>query len=173
MESSQVKIDAVRRENERLKIKISQMTKDCDSLKMQIHDHSARLDQIHHQPRKSASPDEQADDLNIALSLGRFSSDSTFAEREIIDINHEIKESGKDRPSNLGKLELGLDCKSRSRDSFLDEPKAEENYASECKSRKASQSGWEDHEINLEMNPLKRPRVSIRAMCDTQNVSPN
>ncbi|GER51506.1 WRKY DNA-binding protein 72 [Striga asiatica] len=171
MESSQVKIDAVRRENERLKIKISQMTKDCDSLKMQIHDHSVRLDQIHHQPRKFTSPGEQANDL-VALNLGRFFDDSKFAELEIININHEINESGKDGLSKLGKLELSLDCKSQSRDSFLDEPNVEENNASDkCKSRKASRSGLEDHEINLEMKPLKKPRVSIRAMCDTQNMN--
>ncbi|GFP80036.1 probable WRKY transcription factor 61 [Phtheirospermum japonicum] len=135
MQSAQAKMDAVREENERLKRKISQMTKSYRSLKMKIDDHLVQHDESE----------------LVSLSLGKLSGDSTKR-------SEQIRNTNKNKHLNDGKfddkdqLELKLDCQFTS-----------------------SSSQSKEEEINndeiLEMNPLKKPRVSVRAVCDTPNMN--
>lgn len=177
METAKVKMEQVREENERLKLTLSQMMNNYHSLKMQFNG----IIQEEDRPKKptNLAPMAASDDESelVSLSLGRFSGDSRREEKKTQSKNLEN--------DKLDGLELGLDWKSHlghsteviSKDlkpeNSLDESKEEGNNdvrSSHNKSPKTSRSG--DDEI-LQHNPLKKPRVSIRAVCNTQTVSKN
>ncbi|KAI3467385.1 hypothetical protein Pfo_024048 [Paulownia fortunei] len=168
-------MDEVREENERLKLTLSQIMKDYHSLKMQFNDIIQE-----DQPKKSTNlaPMAASDDESefFSLSLGRFSGDSRREEKKTNYNESKNQENGK-----LDGLELGLDwkfhlgnstevSKNLRPENSSDESKEEGNndVRASHKSPKTSRSG--DDEI-FQHNPLKKPRVSVRAVCNTQTTN--
>ncbi|CAA2971772.1 probable WRKY transcription factor 72 [Olea europaea subsp. europaea] len=174
-------MDAVREDNERLKLTLSQILKDYHSLKMHFHGTAPRdaptlqknrptQTECYQQASLPDLPMVEESDL-VSLSLGRFS--SVVEKRNNNEKKHE--DHGK-----LDGLELGLDCKfhlgstevmkNQSPEHSFDESKEDEQNCTftPSKSLKNERSG--DDEI-LQQNPLKKPRVSIRATCDTQTMN--
>lgn len=169
MRKARVKMEEVREENERLKFTLSQILKDYNNLKNQF---KTQVEEEANQESKKAanlasmaastSDDDEESDL-VSLSLGRFSNDSTREKRKINAPSY--KES---KTLENGGIELGLSCKSDPDNSLeasrsFDEPKEEEVRSSS--SNKNSRSG--DDEI---LQQTKKPRVSVRAVCNTQTV---
>ncbi|CAA3017551.1 probable WRKY transcription factor 72 [Olea europaea subsp. europaea] len=179
-------MDAVREDNERLKLTLSQILKDYHSLKKHFHSIAPQDDEPTVQ-KNTPTPTEffqgaSLPDLPVveesklvSLSLGRFSSVDEKREerRNNIEKNHE-------EHYKFDGLELGLDCKfhlgssdvmkNPSTENRLDDSKEDEQNGTwtPSKSLKTKRSG--DDEI-LQQNPLKKPRVSIRATCDTQTIN--
>ncbi|KAL0385726.1 UNVERIFIED_CONTAM: WRKY transcription factor 72A [Sesamum radiatum] len=151
-------MDEVREENQRLKSTLSQIIKDYHSLKM--HFNHIIQDHHHHQPKKStdpAAPMAASDDESefVSLSLGRpVSGDSKREEM--------IKKNSSNYKHDHDGLELGLDCKSK-------EEGDNDNIRASQKSPKHHPTSGDD-EI-LQHNPLKKPRVSVRAVCNTQTMN--
>ncbi|CAI9756220.1 unnamed protein product [Fraxinus pennsylvanica] len=185
LKSAKAKMDAVREDNERLKLTLSQILKDYHSLKMHFHSTAPQDEPTLQKNRPTQTeffqqaslpdlPTEEESDL-VSLSLGRLSSvvEKREEKRNNSEKNHE--DHGK-----LDGLELGLDCKfhlgstevmkNQSPKRSFDESKEDEQNGTctPSKSLKTAKSG--DDEI-LQQNPLKKPRVSIRARCDTQSMN--
>ncbi|KAK6160009.1 hypothetical protein DH2020_003390 [Rehmannia glutinosa] len=181
LKTAKVKMDEVREENERLKLTLSQMMKDYNSLKMQFNDIIQEDDQLKKStnlaPMAASDGDHESD--FVSLSLGRFSGEFKREEKKNI-----YNESKNQENSKLDGLKLGLDWKFQLGDNSIevsknlrpesssDESKEEGNKelraSHDDKSAKISRSG--DDEI-LQQNPLKKPRVSVRAVCNTQTMN--
>nr|AKA27888.1 WRKY protein [Salvia miltiorrhiza] len=148
MTRAKLKMEEVREENERLKLRLSQVMKDYNSLKKQLNgitqeDESKKSTNL---GSLAASSDDDESEL-VCLSLGRSS-------RKKINLEND-------------KLELGLNSRNLRSENSLDESK-EEGSSDVRSSPKHSRSNGED-EI-LQHNPLKKPRVSVRALCNTQTM---
>ncbi|KAG8366307.1 hypothetical protein BUALT_Bualt17G0062700 [Buddleja alternifolia] len=164
LKTAKVKIDEVREENKRLKSTLFQMMKDCRSLKMQIHDIFKE-----DQPKKStdSAPTAASNDESelVSLSLGKFSGDSKKN-------SYESKIQENDRV--LDGLELGLDCKfhlnNPTLENSFDESNDEQNDEKRAYDKRPKTSRRGEDEM-LQQNPSKKPRVSVRALCNTQTMN--
>lgn len=172
MRRAKVKMEEVREENERLKLTLSQMMKDYHSLKMQFN--GITQEDQSKKPTNLASMAAASDDESemVSLSLGRFSADHSKRE-EIKKNSNSFNET-----KNLDGTELGLNWKvdldNSAEDSrnlradnienSLDESK--EEGSNDVVRSKNSRIGDED----ILQQPSKKPRVSVRAVCNTQTV---
>lgn len=177
---AKAKMDEVAEENKKLKLTLSQMMKTYQSLKTSFEGICKQDDHPVKVKDSSPKPDESEDrsELVCHLSLGSFSGE---------DCKKQGKKSNQEN-KNLKELveadglELGLDHKfhlcdsgdetknSSSENNSVDESKEEEIEAKgSFKSLKSARSATSD-EI-LELNPVKKPRVSVRAVCDTQTMN--
>lgn len=162
MKTAKVKMEQVREENERLKLTLSQMMNDYHSLKKQFND---KIKEDDHQLIKittdlspMAALDHDDESELVSLSLGRFSHDS-----------------------NNTKLGLGLDFrKSKSTEAvsmnLFDEESKEEVknnvvVSSRGSPKKSRSTGDDEDDVLQSCTVLKKPRVSVRAVCNTQTVS--
>lgn len=185
LQTAIVKMDQVREENERLKLTLSHVMKDYNSLKMQFN--GLIQEDHHHHPKKSPiiQPSDDHESELVSLSLGIFSGDSSSRrDAKKGGFTYESK-SQENNTGNRDGLDLGLDWKFHSNDSTeqlsknlitpdqnsSDGSKEEgnEDVHASRKSPRTSRSG-DDDEI-LQHVPLKKPRVSVRALCNTQTVS--
>lgn len=155
MKTGKVKMEEVREENERLKVTLSQMMKDYQSLKKQFNSKIKEEDQIKDLAPMAAFDHDDDDDESelVSLSLGRFSGD------------HSMKT----------KLGPGLDWKSKPTQLSLNLKPGNEsteegkNDVASRMSPKTSRSG--DDILQQQQPALKKPRVSVRAVCNSQTVS--
>ncbi|KAL8518777.1 hypothetical protein ACS0TY_009945 [Phlomoides rotata] len=164
MKSAKVKMEEVREENERLKLTLYQMMKDYQSLKKQFNGKIKDEDVQFKIPTDLAPMSDDDDESKlVSLSLGRFSS------------------SGDSMREKKPKLGLGLDWKSSKSTQVLlkpgnrfDESKEEgknDVVSSRRISPKTSRSTGDDEDDILQQYPaLKKPRVSVRAVCNTQTM---
>ncbi|PIN25328.1 hypothetical protein CDL12_01925 [Handroanthus impetiginosus] len=173
LKAAKLKMDRVREENERLKLTLSQVMKDYHSLKMQFND----IVQEDH-PKKISTDSDPSDDESefVSLRLGRFSGDLKLGKKKRTSYN----ENKSAKKGELDGLELGLDCKSCVSNSTqvsknlkpeksFDESREEGNFIEEFHKRaKASTSGCDDILLH---SPLKKPRVSVRTVCNTQTMN--
>ncbi|KAK4429960.1 putative WRKY transcription factor 72 [Sesamum alatum] len=165
LKRARVKVDQVREENKRLKSTLSQIMKDYHSLKMHFND---IIQEDHHHAKKSTTPMAASDDESefVSLSLGRpFSGDSKRGLEMMIKKNSCSDQSKNYENCTSNKhdgLELGLDCNSK------DEDRNDIRAASQKSPKNSTSTG--DNEI-LQHNPLKKPRVSIRAVCNTHTMN--
>ncbi|KAK6119007.1 hypothetical protein DH2020_047246 [Rehmannia glutinosa] len=109
VKTAKVKMDEVREENERLKLTLSQMMKDYNSLKMQFNDIIQEDDQLKKSTNlapMAASDGDHASEF-VSLSLGRFPGDHFRREEK----KHSFNESKNQENSQLDGLKLGLDWK--------------------------------------------------------------
>ncbi|CAK9137094.1 unnamed protein product [Ilex paraguariensis] len=175
LESAKAEKREVKEENERLKMILSRIMKDYQSLKMHFHDNAQLQD-----PKKPADtvPVDQEDEEQelVSLSLGRFSSEPRKDEKKIHETS-KIKEDGK---HGHGGLELGLDCRFDPSPSELPKNLSTKSKSSESKEEEPTET-WppskslktvrgEDDDVTFQ-SPLKKARVSVRALCDTPTVS--
>ncbi|XP_073316147.1 WRKY transcription factor 72A-like [Primulina huaijiensis] len=177
---AKAKMDEVAEENKKLKLTLSQMMKNYLSLKMSFDGTFKQDDHPIKVKDSSPKPDESEDrsELVFRLSLGSFSGeDCKRQEKKNNQENKNLTELVK-----ADGLELGLDHKfhlcdsgDATKNSFsenisVDESKEEEIEAKgSFKSWKSARSATSD-EI-LELNPVKKPRVSVRAVCDSQTMN--
>ncbi|KAL8035616.1 hypothetical protein ABFS82_12G105800 [Erythranthe guttata] len=185
LKTAKAKMDRVREENGRLKKTLSHIMKDYDSLKTKF---NGLIQENHDVPKKLrnlsppavvASDNDDESDM-VSLSLGRsFSGD--FTKRDIEKKGSIINRNENNKVSDG--LELGLHSKFHSDNDSTDLSKnlvVPENSSDESKEDvndsarasdkipKNSRSG--DDEI-LQHIPLKKPRVSVRALCNTQTMN--
>ncbi|KAG6426302.1 hypothetical protein SASPL_110524 [Salvia splendens] len=160
---AKVKMEEVRKENERLKVTLSQIMEDYSSLKKQfngITDQSKKATIL----ASMAGSDEESD--LVCLSLGRFS--GPREEKKKMMSKSKTLENG----NKLDGIELGLNsCHPDnsievSRNSLVESK--EEGSNDVRSSTKHSRIG--DDEILQQNNPMKKPRVSVRAQCNTQTM---
>ena len=155
---AKVKMEEVRKENERLKVTLSQIMEDYSCLKKQfngITDQSKKVTNL----ASMAGSDEESE--LVCLSLGRFSGPKE--EKKMMNKSKTLENGNK-----LDGIELGLNsCHPDNSRNSLDESK-EEGSNDVRSSTKHSRIG--DDEILQHNNPMKKPRVSVRAQCNTQTV---
>ncbi|KAL3840612.1 hypothetical protein ACJIZ3_025203 [Penstemon smallii] len=159
LKSARVKMDEVKKENKLLKLSLSQKMENYQSLKMHIHELVQQINQSKGSSLMASSNDDESN--LVSLTLGRFSGDSCKREDKKVQENVE-----------LDGLELGLDSKFHLNDSSQASkinPSPENSFDHE-KSPTPKTERSEDDEV-LEQNPLKKPRVSVRAVCDTQTMN--
>ncbi|KAL2546878.1 putative WRKY transcription factor 72 [Forsythia ovata] len=187
LKSAKAKMDAVKEDNERLKLTLSQILKDYHSLKMHFRSIAGQEEPTlqentptppteFFQPASLLESPMEEESKLVSLTLGRFSSvdEKREEKRNNNEKNHE--EHGK-----LDGLELGLDCKfhlgsievmkNPSPENSFDESKEDEQNNNTCTANKGLKTARSGDDENLLQNPLKKPRVSIRATCDTQTMN--
>lgn len=170
MRRAKVKMEEVREENERLKLTLSKMMKDYHSLKMQF-DGITQEDQSK-KPTNLASMAAASDDESemVSLSLGRFSADHSKSSRE------EMNKKNSNSFNETKNLELGLnwklDLENSAKDSRRgdDEPKEEGSNDVRSSRRSPPKSSRLGDDEDILQHPSKKPRVSVRAVCNTQTV---
>ncbi|XVF85991.1 hypothetical protein PTKIN_Ptkin17bG0165000 [Pterospermum kingtungense] len=187
IESTKDKIGKVKEENERLKLLLSQIVKEYESLQMRFLDilqQEEAQKSMATETAPSHQEDEESDDL-VSLSLGISSGCETKNEEKNISSNliGNGKEDHDQKPNDNEGLALGLECKfdppvssepekSPSSDSSLGKPE-EEKPTEVCppiKVQKTVRSSGDDEDVSEQM-PLKKARVSVRARCDTPTMN--
>ncbi|KAL6969550.1 hypothetical protein U1Q18_029261 [Sarracenia purpurea var. burkii] len=172
----------VREENERLKLVLSKIMKEYQSLQMHFHANVDRTEQAKESPSIAPPTNEVSEESEelVSLSLGRDSS----VEQLKKDIEKKISNPSKDEENDEfdGGLELGLGCKfnpcgsmevsknpTSPENRFGEEKEQEGNEKwSPGRSLKTVRSG--DDDVHLQNN-LKKARVSVRAVCDTPTMN--
>lgn len=168
-------MDEVREENERLKLTLSQIMKEYQSLQVHFHDIISQTEESKNTDSSSSHQEVEEPQL-VSLSLGRSSSEPKKEEK----INNSSKSSKKDDEFDHKGLALGLECKFDPGPVQLVNNLSPENSFElkgsdvtetwpPSKSLKTIRSG--DDDDVLQQNPLKKARVSVRARCDTPTVS--
>ncbi|KAL1550991.1 putative WRKY transcription factor 72 [Salvia divinorum] len=164
MTRAKVKMEEVRKENERLKVTLSQIMEDYSSLKEQF---NGIADQSKKARNLASMADSDDESELVCLSLGRFSGPREEKKKMNKTIN---LENGSNK---LDGIELGLNsCRPDnsvevSRNS-LDESKEEGSNDVRSSAKHSRITG--DEEILQQNNPVKKPRVSVRAHCNTQTM---
>ncbi|XVF43069.1 hypothetical protein PTKIN_Ptkin02bG0011200 [Pterospermum kingtungense] len=184
MESAKAKMGEVKVENERLKLLLSQIMKDYQSLQTRFLDVLQQEEAKKCSTKTASSHRENEESDLVSLSLGRSSSshDHEPNKEEKKSSNLISKEDEKPNNNNHEGLELGLECKFETTTGST-EP-AEKNPSSESslakteeeepteirppsKILKTGRSGGGDHEDASEQIQSKKARVCVRARCDT------
>ncbi|XVE53278.1 hypothetical protein DITRI_Ditri02bG0191700 [Diplodiscus trichospermus] len=183
IESVRATMGEVKEENERLKLLISQVLKDCQSLQMRFLDILQQEEAKNHSTMTAPSDqeNEESDDL-VSLSLGRSSGSHETKKEEKKSSN--LISKGEEDEKNEG-LELSLEWKfepaaAGSTDEPEKEPssgsslgKQEDEEASEAgpptKILKTVRSG-DDKDLSEQMQ-VKKARVSVRARCDAPTMN--
>ncbi|XP_059645351.1 WRKY transcription factor 72A [Cornus florida] len=165
LKSAKAEMGEVREENERLKQTLSHIMKEYQSLKM--HFQGIFQQQEVKKSTNSTGPihqdNEDQFELTVALSLGRASSEPKKDDKKA------STNSSKDREDDKfdNGLELGLDFKfDPNATEFTKNPSPENSLETwpPSKSLKTVRSGEDDVPQD---NPMKKARVSIRAICET------
>ncbi|XWS34052.1 hypothetical protein CRYUN_Cryun21dG0006100 [Craigia yunnanensis] len=181
IESTKAKMEEVKEENERLKLLLSQIVKDYQSLQMHFRD---ILQQEEAKKSTKAAPSHQENEESdlVSLSLGR--SSGSELKKEEKNISSSLISNGKkdEKPNDNEGLALGLECnfeppcstepeKNPSSESSLGKPEEEEPTVAWPPSKvlKTVRSG--DEEDRSEQMQLKKARVSVRARCDTPTMN--
>lgn len=167
MRRAKVKMEEVREENERLKLTLSKMMKDYHSLKMQF-DGITQEDQSK-KPTNLASMAAASDDESemVSLSLGRFSADHSKRSREEMN-----KKNSNNSFNETKNLELGLNWKLDLENSRRGDDESKEEGGNDVRSSRRSppKSSRIGDDEDILQHPSKKPRVSVRAVCNTQTV---
>ncbi|XP_051146177.1 WRKY transcription factor 72A-like [Andrographis paniculata] len=172
------KMDRIKEENQRLKMRLSQAMEDYNSLKRQFNN-ADQESNIHPKMSTNSSASSDGDDDSetlVSLSLGRSCNNSDMEETKTNDKKNKIVNTNCDdrrRNPNDG-LELGLDCKfhpDNSTEEILSENKSDETANTEVGDGSSKKSRSGDDEIIQENPSLKKPRVSVRAFCNTQTMN--
>ncbi|XWS64299.1 hypothetical protein CRYUN_Cryun06bG0174300 [Craigia yunnanensis] len=183
IESAKAKMGEVKEENERLKLLLSQIVKDYQSLQMRFLDILKQEEAKKHSTKTAPSHQENEESDLVSLRLGR-SSGSHEPKKEEKKSSNLISNGKEDeKPNNNEGLELGLECKfetagstepekNPSSESSLRKPEEEEptEVWPPSKILKTVRSG-NDLEDVLEQIQLKKARVSVRARCDTPTMN--
>ncbi|XP_010256569.1 PREDICTED: probable WRKY transcription factor 72 isoform X2 [Nelumbo nucifera] len=175
LESAKAEMGEVREENERLKMILSRIVKDYQSLQMQFY---GIVEQEEAKKSGDTAPvDQEIEEPElVSLSLGRTASEPKKDEK-----NSNSSKSKED--DDQEGLSLGLDCKfevskpastekasNPSQENSFEEPKEEDAGETWPPSKilKAMRSG--DDEVSQQTH-VKKARVSVRARCDTPTMN--
>ncbi|OMO82411.1 Cystathionine beta-synthase, core [Corchorus olitorius] len=190
IESTKAKMGEVKEENERLKVLLSQMVKDYQSLQMRFLDilqqEEAKKSSTTETPSHDHQENEEESDHFVSLSLGRTSSAASRQEAK-------KEEKKMSTSNNEGGLALGLECKLELPVASTTEPAAaaEKNPSSESSFGKEEEEEepteiWppskilktdnkngdsNNNEDASEQMQVKKARVSVRARCDTPTMN--
>lgn len=155
----------VREENERLKRSLQKIMNEYRTLEMQFQD-------ILKQGTKRKNGNEEDDTVEesdlVSLSLGRVPSHQRNEEKI------KVYKTLKDDEGFNQELTLGLECKSKSRSTSEALPNPSPENSSENRKEEAgeTQKAIRDTEDEVaQQNPMKKPRVCVRARCDTPTVN--
>ncbi|XVF03390.1 hypothetical protein REPUB_Repub04eG0257100 [Reevesia pubescens] len=184
IESAKAKMGEVKEENERLKLLLSQIVKDYQSLQMRFLD-ILQQEEANKSSTNTADPSHQENEESdlVFLSLGRSSnSESKKEEKKSSYLISNDKEDDEKPNSNKG-LDLGLECKfeppgseaekNPSSESSLRKPEEEEptELWPPSKILKTVRSGDVHEDASDQQMQLKKTRVSVRARCDTPTMN--
>ncbi|XP_043706757.1 WRKY transcription factor 72A-like [Telopea speciosissima] len=168
LESARAEMGKVKEENEILKLTLSQIMKEYQSLQMHL------TNMVQQEETKKSTDtvptNQEMEEPDFSLSLGRNSSEPKKDEKN----NNSISKDKEDEELKEG-LALRLDCKfegssNPSPETSFEEPKEEEAGETWPPSKilKTVRSG-EDEASQL--NNVKKARVSVRARCDTPTMN--
>ncbi|EOY02038.1 WRKY transcription factor 72, putative [Theobroma cacao] len=179
LESAKAKMGEVKEENERLRLLLSQIMKDYQSLHMRFRD----ILQQEEEAKKSTetAPSHQGNEEHdlVFLSLGRSSgTESKKEEKKSSNLSNNGKED--EKPNGNEGLALGLECKFVPAGSTEKNPSPETSFGKQeeeepaeiwppSKILKTVRSGDEDAEEQMQFK--KAARVSVRARCDTPTMN--
>ncbi|GAB4839964.1 WRKY transcription factor, variant 3 [Ancistrocladus abbreviatus] len=177
LKSARAKMGEIRDENERLKVLLARITKDCESLKKNISEHED-------EQGSPSDRDDQQPQL-ACLTLGRTASVCSNQAKHVNKPScGELNRSGQEENLNDDDedegLELGLDCKFHARarysmknssmdDKFEDKVEATDQAWPPSKSLKTMRSVEEDE--SPRNAPLKKARVSVRVRSDMPSMN--
>ncbi|XP_022734770.1 probable WRKY transcription factor 36 [Durio zibethinus] len=181
IESAKAKMGEVKEENERLKLLLSQIVKDYQSLQMRF---LYILQQEEAKKSTKAAPSHQENEESdiISLSLGRNSGSEPKKEKKNISSNLVSNGKEDEKPNGNEGLTLGLECKfdppgstevekNPSSETSLGKPE-EEEPTEVCQPSKILKTVRNrDEEDASEQMQLKKARVSVRARCDTPTMN--
>ncbi|PWA70947.1 DNA-binding WRKY [Artemisia annua] len=167
--SAKAEMSQVRQENQTLKHKLSRVLKDYKSLQMHFNDF---FQQEVPKSSESLAPDQETNGAElISLSLGTLSSCKTKSDDGPIKVNCFSKM--KDRSHGDQELKLGLGCKfdlSPNRVGINNLRKDEIAQTLEPAVHNLKSERNEDNDL-LDQIPLKKARVSVKVICDTQTMN--
>ncbi|XP_014508378.1 probable WRKY transcription factor 61 [Vigna radiata var. radiata] len=165
LESTKSEMGVVREENERLKRSLQKIMNEYRTLEMQFQD-------ILKQGTKRKNGNEEDDTVEesdlVSLSLGRVPSHQRNEEKI------KVYKTLKDDEGFNQELTLGLECKSKSRSTSEALPNPSPENSSENRKEEAgeTQKAIRDTEDEVaQQNPMKKPRVCVRARCDTPTMN--
>ncbi|WVZ11553.1 hypothetical protein V8G54_016083 [Vigna mungo] len=164
LESTKSEMGVVREENERLKRSLQKIMNEYQTLEMQFQD-------IVKQGTKRKNGKEEGtveeSDL-VSLRLGRVPSNQRNEEKI------KVYKALKDDEGFNQELTLGLECKSKSGSTSEALPNPSPENSSEIRKEEAgeTQKAIRDTEDEVaQQNPMKKPRVCVRARCDTPTMN--
>ncbi|GMH21436.1 hypothetical protein Nepgr_023278 [Nepenthes gracilis] len=186
LESIKSEMGVAMEENQRLKSNLDRITKDYHALQLKFFEiaqqepkaalNSAFLDSDNNDIRVSEGVEEE-DDL-VSLSLGRSSS---------IDSRNKNASSDGERVKEEVSLVLGLDCKSETLNKMVagDTAALISSSVNSFDELKVAEAAWETWPLSkvlknvirsgedevVQQPSLKKPRVSVRARCDTPTLN--
>ncbi|KAA8529458.1 hypothetical protein F0562_033743 [Nyssa sinensis] len=176
LKSAKAQMGEVREENERLKLTLSQIMKEYQSLQMHFQGIVQQEEAMKSRDTApSMHPEDEEPEL-VSLSLGRASSEPKNKDEIKKTIISNSSKGKEDDKFDEG-LKLGLDCRFDLAPTELTKNPSSENSFEESKedptetwppnkNLKTVRSGDDD----IQENPMKKARVSIRATCDTSTV---
>ncbi|XP_047149230.1 WRKY transcription factor 72A-like [Vigna umbellata] len=171
LESTKSEMGVVREENERLKRSLHKIMNEYRTLEMQFQDILKQGTK-----RKNGNEEDTVEESDlVSLSLGRVPSNQRNEEKT------KVYKALKDDEGFNQELTLGLECKSKSGSTTEALPNPSPENSSEVRKEEAgetwppskdTQKAIRDTEDEVaQQNPMKKPRVCVRARCDTPTMN--
>ncbi|XP_021299604.1 probable WRKY transcription factor 61 isoform X2 [Herrania umbratica] len=179
LESAKAKMGEVKEENGRLKLLLSQVMKEYQSLHMRFCDILQQEEEAKKSTERAPSYQGNEEPDLVSLSLGRSSgTESKKEEKKSSNLSTNGKED--EKPNGNEGLALGLECKFEPTGSTEKNPSPETNFGKQeeeepteiwppSKILKTVRSGDEDAAELMQLK--KAARVSVRARCDTPTMN--
>ncbi|CAJ1944047.1 unnamed protein product [Sphenostylis stenocarpa] len=174
LESTKAEMGVVREENKRLKRSLNKIMNEYRTLEMQFQDILKQGTKKKVDKGNGNQEDTLEESDLVSLSLGRVPSNQRNDEK--IKVNKPLKDSEGFNQD----LTLGLECKSKSGSTTEALPNPSPENSSEVPKEEAGET-WPPKETQKTMrdtedelaqqNPMKKPRVCVRARCDTPTMN--
>nr|XP_043607828.1 WRKY transcription factor 72A-like [Erigeron canadensis] len=164
----------VKEENEKLKHKLSRVLQDYKSLQMHFNDFFQQ--DVPKSPEKMDSDNHEGDGNNelISLSLGTLSSCTLLKRDDSKKVVNNFSKDKEEGGADGQELKLGLGCEydhpTPARVDFIDMKKDERSHSLGTLPLPSLKTERSEDNL-LDQIPLKKARVSVKVICDTQTMN--